>query len=200
MVSLALLAGCSRSPETSALRDEVADLQRRNLLLDATYRQELKTTRAAVEGLQQEVAALARKQQDDNVQVYGDVIKAMHGVLDNFDDKLNRANGKIDSNFELVKTDLRSVRAELAGKADLGRLNELKDRTLGGDEDLSLAPAGAPLKNQIGELARLLVAENELEAPGGLAVTEAKGPFEKRISDLEENVQAIDGRLRVGAP
>jgi molecular chaperone GrpE (heat shock protein) len=199
MVSLVLLAGCARSPDNSALKDEVSELKQRNALLDATYRQELKTVQATTENLQRQLDALAQKQKDDNVQVYSDVIKAMHGVLDTFDDKINRASTKIDSTAELLKTDIRSVRAEMGAKADNGRVTELRNRTLGEDEDMTIATAAAPLKNQIGELARLLVAENELETPGGLAATEAKGTFEKRLSDLEENVLALDSRVRAPA-
>jgi outer membrane murein-binding lipoprotein Lpp len=199
LVSLVLLAGCARSPDNSALKDEVTELKARNAQLDETYRQELKTAQATAEHLQREIDALTQKQKDDNVQVYSDVIKAMHGFLDNFDDKINRASTKIDSTAELLKTDIRSVRAELGAKADNGRVTELRNRTLGEDEDLAVATPAAPLKNQIGELARLLVAENELETPGGLATTEAKGTFEKRLSDLEENVLAIDNRIRTPA-
>jgi uncharacterized protein YukE len=199
LVSLVLLAGCARSPDNSALKDEVSELKQRNALLDATYRQELKTAQATTENLQRQLDALAQKQKDDNVQVYSDVIKAMHGVLDAFDDKINRASTKIDSTAELLKTDIRSVRAEMGAKADNGRVSELRNRTLGEDEDLAIASTAAPLKNQIGELARLLVAENELETPGGLAPTEAKGTFEKRLSDLEESVLALDNRVRAPA-
>ena len=92
------------------------------------------------------------------------------------------------------------VVTELGTKADNGRVTELRNRTIGDDEDLAVAGTAAPLKNQIGELARLLVAENELETPGSLAPIEAKGTFEKRLADLEENVLALDNRLRVASP
>ena len=200
LLPLVLFAGCARSPDSAALKDEVAELKQRNAVLDATYRRELKAAQATSDNLQREVDALAKKQNEDNVQVYSDVIKAMHGVLDNFDDKINRASGKIDSTAELLKTDIRSVRAELGTKADNGRVTELRNRTIGDDEDLAVAGTAAPLKNQIGELARLLVAENELETPGSLAPIEAKGTFEKRLADLEENVLALDNRLRVASP
>jgi hypothetical protein len=197
---LALLAGCARTPDESALKNEVADLRQRNAILDESYRRDLKTTQATADTLQREFDALAKKQKEDSVQVYSDVIKAVRGVLDNLDDKLNRAGAKNDSNIELLRTEIRGMRADLNAKADLVRLMELKNRTLGEDEDLLQVPPGAPLKNQLGELGRLLVPETELETPGGLAPAEAKGTFEKRIVDLEENVQAIDARLRLNGP
>jgi len=201
LLALAILAGCARpTTDAIALNNQISELKRRNALLDENYRRELKSVQTTVENLQHELDALARKQKDDNVQVYSDVIKAVHGLLDNFDDKLNRVSTKDDSTAELLKTEIRSVRAELGTKADISRLNELKNRTLGEDEDLALLPPESPLKNQIGDMQRLLVQPSELETPGGVALLEAKGTFEKRIGDLEEDVLAIDNRIRAAAP
>ena len=197
---LALLAGCARAPDEAALKTEVADLRQRNALLDEGYRRDLKAAQASADNLQREFDAFAKKQKEDSVQVYSDVIKAVRGVLDNFDDKLNRTGAKNDSNVELLRTEIRGVRADLNAKADVVRLMELKNRTLGEDEDLTQNPPSVPLKNQLGELGRLLVPETELEAPGGLALTESKGTFEKRLADLEDNVQAINARLRLNNP
>jgi hypothetical protein len=200
LAGLSLLAGCAKAPESSALQNEVADLRQRNTLLDESYRRDMKAAQAAADNLQRQFDVLAKKQKDDSVQVYSDVIKAVRGVLDNFDDKLNRAGAKNDSNIELLRTEIRGLTADLNAKADLVRLMELKNRTLGEDEDLAQGPPAAPLKNQLGELGRLLVPETELEAPGGLALTESKGTFEKRLADLEDNVQAINARLRLNSP
>ena len=200
LAAFVLLAGCARNPDTTALNDQIAQLKKQNALLDENYRHELKTLQATTENLQRDLSALTQKQKDDNVQVYSDVIKAVHGLLDNFDDKISRVGTKTDSNVESLKTEMRSLQAELNSKADIGRVNELKNRTLGEDEDLALAPPSAPLRNQIGDMERLLVQPNDLEAPGGVALVEAKGTFEKRIGDLEENVQAIDSRLRGAGP
>ncbi len=197
---LALLAGCARAPDDAALNREGADLRQREAARDAGYRRDVQALQATTDRLQREFDALAKKQKEDSLQVYADVIKAMRGVLDNFDDKLNRLGARNDSNVELLRTEVRALRADLNAKADVVRLMELKNRTLGEDEDLTGAPAGVPLKNQLGELGRLLVAETELETPGGLAPAEAKGTFEKRILDLEDNVQAIDARLRLNNP
>jgi hypothetical protein len=199
--AMALFAGCAKpSSDATALNSEIAELKRRNALLDENYQRDLKTFQTTTANLQRDLDALAKKEKDDNVQVYSDVIKAVHGVLDNLDDKISKVGVKSDSNVENLKAEIRTVRAELAAKADNGRVTELKNRTLGEDEDLALAPPDAPLRNQIGDMQRLLVQQSELETPGGVALVEAKGTFEKRIGDLEENVLTLDNRLRVGAP
>jgi Skp family chaperone for outer membrane proteins len=201
LAALALFAGCARtSPDAAALNAEIAALKSRNALLDASYRQELQGVQAKADQLQRDLAALAQKQKEDNLQVYADVIKAVRGVLDSFDDKISRESTKTDSNMERLKTEIRSVQADLNAKADNQRVTELKNRTLGEDEDLALAPPSAPLKNQIGDMQRLLVQPAELETPGGVALVEAKGTYEKRIGDLEEALLALDSRLRAGNP